>query len=63
MSKKRNRKDLLTLAEWCEGMSRHQLVLASEDDRSKQQVRSLCFKAKRFAQCATALRNAMTASN
>lgn len=63
MSKKRNRKDLLTLAEWCEGMCRHHLVLASEDDRSKQQVRSLLFKVKRFGQCATALRNAAAASN
>jgi hypothetical protein len=59
MSKKRSRKDLLTLAEWCEDMARHSIVLALEDDRHKQQIRSLRFKAKRFAQCATALRAAM----
>lgn len=56
MSNRRNRKDVLTLAEWCECMARHQLVLARDDSKRKQQVRSLRFKAKRFAQIATVLR-------
>lgn len=63
MSKKKQRKDLLTLAEWCEDMARHSIALSLEDDRRKQQVRSLRFKAKRFGQCATELRNAMAKSN
>lgn len=59
MSKKRNRKDLLTLAEWCEDMARHHIRLALDDTLHKQRIRALRFRAKRFAQCATALRQAM----
>lgn len=56
MSKKKQRKDLLTLAEWSEDMSRHYLALSRDEGRHKQQRRSLAFKAKRHAQIATALR-------
>jgi hypothetical protein len=59
MSKRQNRKDLLTLAEWAEDMSRHHTFLAADGDgvgRCKQQVRSHRFKAKRLGQIATVLR-------
>lgn len=56
MSKSQKRKDLVTLAEWCENMSRHNIKLAGDSARSKQNVRSLRFRAKRLAQIATVLR-------
>lgn len=58
MSKRQKRKDLLTLAEWSEDMARHTLVLALEAD-TKQRQRALRFRAKRHAQIATAIRQAM----
>ncbi len=56
MSKRQKRKDVLTLAEWCEDMSRHHLELSRDEERQKQQRRSHAFKAKRLAQIATVLR-------
>lgn len=56
MSGRRSKKDTLTLAGWCESMSRHYIALSMEQDRPKQQRRSHAFKAKRLAQIATALR-------
>ena len=55
MSKRQQRKDLLTLAEWSERMSRHTTVLATEAD-TRQRQRALHFRAKRHAQIATVLR-------
>lgn len=60
MSKRQHRKDAITLAEWCEQMSRHFLVVAAEAEAvgyKKQYLRGLRFKSKRMAQVATILRS------
>jgi hypothetical protein len=59
MSKRQNRKDVLTLAEWSEDMARHTLVLALEAD-TRQRQRALRFRAKRHAQIATVLRQQLS---
>lgn len=60
MSKRQKRKDLLTLAEWAEDMSRHHLDLSCDLERHKQQRRSHKFKSQRLAQIATVLRQQLS---
>lgn len=59
MSKRQQRKDLLTLAEWSENMARHTFELATEAD-TRQRQRALQFRAKRHAQIATVLRQRLS---